>query len=52
MDDVFLKNYLIDSNRISADEAERAEDYALTTGMGLGEAVVFLKLMNFSRMGQ
>ena len=52
MDDTLLKNYLIDSGKISADEAARAEDYALTTGMGLGEAVVFLKLMNYQQMGQ
>lgn len=52
MDDTLLKNYLIDSGKISADEAARAEDYALTTGMGLDEAVVFLKLMNYQQMGQ
>ncbi len=52
MDDALLKNYLIDSHRLTADEAARAEDYALTTGMALDEAVVFLKLMNYTQMGQ
>ena len=52
MDDALLKNYLIDSHRLTADETARAEDYALTTGMALDEAVVFLKLMNYTQMGQ
>ncbi|NLN39446.1 MAG: hypothetical protein GX155_07605, partial [Smithella sp.] len=52
MDDALLKNYLIDSHRLTADEVARAEDYALTTGMALDEAVVFLKLMNYVQMGQ
>ncbi len=52
MDHASLKSYLMESKRLTADEVARAEDYALTTGMTLDEAVIFLKLLNYSAMGQ
>lgn len=52
MDHAALKSHLIDSKRLTVDEIARAEDYALTTGMALEEAIIFLKLMNNQAMGQ
>ncbi len=51
-DSSLLKNHLIDSNRLAPEMIARAEDYALTAGMSLDEAIIFLKLMDYSAMGQ
>jgi len=52
MDTSVLKNHLINSKRLTEEVIARAEDYALTTNMTLDEAIVFLKLMNYSALGQ
>jgi DNA-binding response OmpR family regulator len=52
MDTSILKSHLIDSKCLTEDALARAEDYALTANMTLDEAIVFLKLMNYSALGQ
>ena len=52
MDTSILKSRLIESGRLSEEAITRAEDYALTTGMALDEAIIFLKMMNYSSMGK
>ncbi len=52
IDKSILKKHLIESRRLSEDLMARAEDYALTAGMTLDESIIFLKLLNYSALGQ
>lgn len=47
-----LKAYLIETKRLTEEAVSRAEDYALTANMSFGEAIIFLKMMNYKSMGQ
>jgi DNA-binding response OmpR family regulator len=52
MDNTLLKKTMIESGRLDENQIARAEDYALTAGMTLEESVIFLKLLNYSALGQ
>jgi DNA-binding response OmpR family regulator len=52
IDNSILKSHLIESGRLTEDMIKRAEDYALTTNMTLDEAIIFLKMLSYSSLGQ
>ncbi len=47
-----LKQHLIASGRMSAEQIARTEDYALTMSLPLDEAAVFLKLITHASLGE
>lgn len=52
IDHILLKKHLIESGRMTQDEMARAEDYALTASMPLDESIIFLKMLNYTALGQ
>jgi DNA-binding response OmpR family regulator len=51
VDDSTLKKLLMQSGQFTEEMIARAEDYALTSGMALDEAVIFLKMINYASLG-
>ncbi len=47
-----LKDHLIASRRLTDEMIARAEDYALTSGLGLDESIIFLQMLSFATLGQ
>lgn len=47
-----LKDELVRSGILSAEQAARAEDYALTRGLPLDEAIVFLNMADYGTLGK
>ncbi len=50
--DSSLKSYLVEKRLLSEEDIYRAEDYALTMNIGLDQALVFLKLLDYHQLGQ
>ncbi len=47
-----LKRHLLNTGKISKTDLMKAEDYALTTGISLEDALVFLELMEYETVGE
>lgn len=47
-----LKRYLIEKNLLPPEQIVQAEDYALTRKISLEEALIFLELVDYSRLGE
>ena len=50
-DFITLKNGLVSSGLLTEEQIARAEDYALTVGLSLDEALVFMKMINYASLG-